>query len=220
MALMDRLTTKIFIKRFVFADFFVILHSAKLKRMEISREIIDKLAAGDHDAFHSVFSVAYPKVYAFAMGFLKNRDDAEDIAQTVFIRLWTKREALAGVNNFDSYLYVITKNAVLNYLASRKTITIDISSVRDVHGDTTPQEQIEAADLKLLIDMVVCNMPSQRQAVYRMSREEGLSNDEIASRLGIQKKTVENHLNLALNEIRKAMIIFILLLLRWGQTFF
>lgn len=62
-----------------------------------------------------------------------------------------------------------------------------------------------AKDLALLVEMVVENMPAQRQAVYKMSREMGMSNDEIALKLGIQKKTVENHLNLALKELRKTI---------------
>ena len=56
----------------------------------------------------------------------------------------------------------------------------------------------------------------QRQAVYRMSREEGLTNEEISQKMGIQKKTVENHLNLALGDIRKMLKILILLLCNWG----
>ena len=64
--------------------------------------------------------------------------------------------------------------------------------------------------------MTVENMPPQRQAVYKLSRVEGLSNDQIAEKLGLQKKTVENHLNLALGEIRKVLKMFILLLLAWG----
>lgn len=64
--------------------------------------------------------------------------------------------------------------------------------------------------------MIVENMPPQRQTIYRMSREEGLSNDEIAERLGLQKKTVENTLNLALRQIREMLKFLILLLLPWG----
>lgn len=174
--------------------------------MNIAQDIIDRLILGDHDAFHEVFKVAYPKVFAFSLGFIKNVDDAEDIAQTVFIRLWTKRETLASVNSLDSYLYEITKNTVLNHLASRKAFTVDISAIRDVGSNMVmPQEQIEATDLRLLIDMVVNIMPPQRQTVYRVSREEGLSNEEIAKRMGLQKKTVENHLNLALKKIRDVL---------------
>ena len=66
--------------------------------------------------------------------------------------------------------------------------------------------------------MVVENMPPQRQTIYKLSREEGLSNDQIAERLGLQKKTVENHLNLALGDIRNMLKILILLLYGWGKS--
>lgn len=184
--------------------------------MEINQETIEKLIQGEQRAFRLVFKTFYPKVYCFALGFLKNVDDADDIAQTVFIRLWTKRETLANIYNLDAYLYTITKNTVLNHIASQRAFAIDVSTLRNLGSDhASPQEQIEAQDLQLLIDMIVENMPRQRQTVYRMSREQGLSNDEIAERLGLQKKTVENHLNLALGEIREMLKILILLLLNW-----
>ena len=164
-----------------------------------------------------VFKAAYPQVRAFSKGFTKNDADADDIAQQVFIKLWTKRAILANVRNFETYLYTITKNTVLNHMASQKAFMVDISDVRNLSTEnTSPLEQIEASDLQLLIDMTVENMPPQRQAVYKLSRVEGLSNDQIAERLGLQKKTVENHLNLALGEIRKVLKMFILLLLAWG----
>ena len=101
--------------------------------------------------------------------------------------------------------------------AARKALTVDITDAQSVSSAaTSPLEQVEAHDMQLLIDMVVDSMPPQRQTVYRMSREEGLTNDEIAERLGLQKKTVENHLNLALGEIRRMLKILILLLLCWG----
>ena len=184
---------------------------------QISQEDLEELAAGSHQAFQRVFRATYPKVHAFALGFIKNEADAEDVAQTVFIKLWTKRAIVDKIQNVDTYLYTVTKNTVLNHLASRKALTIDIQSVRGIKNrDATAQEQIEAQDLQLLIDMIVDNMPPQRQAIYKMSREEGLSNDEIAERLGLQKKTVENTLNMALRQIREMLKFLILLLLNWG----
>ena len=184
--------------------------------MEISQKTIDGLVQGEQQAFRLVFKTFYPKVYNFALGFLKRAEDADDVAQTVFIRLWTRRERLHSIHNLDAYLYTITKNTILNHISSQKAFTIDISAVRDIgSGHPSAQDQIEAQDLQLLIDMIVENMPSQRQTVYRMSRDQGLTNDEIAEKLGLQKKTVENHLNLALGEIRKMLKILILLLLNW-----
>lgn len=185
--------------------------------MVISQDIIEELTEGNQEAFRMVFKAAYPQVRAFSKGFTKNDADADDIAQQVFIKLWTKRAILAKVRNFETYLYTITKNTVLNHMASQKAFMVDISDVRNLSTEnTSPLEQIEASDLQLLIDMTVENMPPQRQAVYKLSRVEGLSNDQIAEKLGLQKKTVENHLNLALGEIRKVLKMFILLLLAWG----
>ena len=184
--------------------------------MIISQDIIEELTEGNQEAFRIIFKAAYPQVRAFSLGLLKN-DAADDIAQLVFIKLWTKRAMLAQVRNFDTYLYTITKNTVLNHIASRKALMIDITDIPNVSTDNvSPLDQIEAGDMQLLIDMVVENMPPQRQAVYRMSREEGLSNDQIAETLELQKKTVENHLNLALGDIRKVLKFFIMLLLGWG----
>ena len=185
--------------------------------MLISQDLIEELTEGNQEAFRTVFKATYPQVRAFSKGFTKNDADADDIAQQVFIKLWTKRAILANVRNFETYLYTITKNTVLNHMASQKAFMVDISDVRNLSTEnTSPLEQIEASDLQLLIDMTVENMPPQRQAVYKLSRVEGLSNDQIAERLGLQKKTVENHLNLALGEIRKVLKMFILLLLAWG----
>ena len=120
------------------------------------------------------------------------------------------------MENLDGYIYTVAKHTVLNFIASRR-VTIDIDCIAEpVTAGASPQEQIEASDMKLLIDMIVANMPPQRQTIYKMSREQGLNNDAIAEKLGLQKKTVENHLNLALGDIRKMLKILILLLLGWG----
>ena len=192
-----------------------------MQPITINKDTIRTLAAGDHEIFHRVFCLFHPKVYAFALGLLKNESDAEEVAQLVFIKLWTNHSRLSEVDHLDAYIFTIAKNTVLSQIAQRHLQQVGIDQLHETDGSgATPQEQIEAADLKLLIDMVVEQMPSQRQAVYRMSREEGLSNDEIAQRLGIQKKTVENHLNLALGDIREMLKILILWFSIWGHNLF
>lgn len=183
--------------------------------------MIKTLAEGNQEVFQRVFGVFQPKVRAFALGLIKNETDADDITQLVFIKLWTNHAKLSEVENLDAYIFGITKNTVLNFIAKNRQPEIDLDCLRETRATgATPQDQIEASDLKLLIDMVVEQMPQQRQTVYRLSREEGLSNDEIAQQLGIQKKTVENHLNLALGEIREMLKILIFVLFGWGQELF
>lgn len=192
-----------------------------MQPIAINKDTIKTLAAGNQEVFHRVFRLFHPKVYAFALGLLKNETDAEDVAQLVFIKLWTNHSRLSSVENLDSYIFTIAKNTVLSQIAQRHQPEVDIDQLRNTDSNSaTPQEQIEAADLKLLIDLVVEQMPAQRQTVYRLSREEGLSNDEIAERLGIQKKTVENHLNLALGDLREMLKFLILLFGVWVHSMF
>lgn len=185
--------------------------------MNISRGTIDRLVAGDPRAFQEIFHAAYPRVFSFVLSLAKDMDDTEDIVQNVFIKLWTKRERLAPIRNLDAYLFTLTKNTVLNHFASQKACHIDISTIGNLGtDDVSAIQRIEAQDLQMLIDMVIENMPPQRKSVFLMSREEGLSNDEIAQRMGLSKKTVENHLNLALGDIRKMLKFLILLFIHWG----
>lgn len=178
------------------------------------RTLVEALSKGDHAAYRTLFMRYYPKVRYFILGFVKSEEEANDIAQEVFVKLWTHRAHFAQVKTFGSYLYAWAKNATFNAIESRQ-IRREGIGVPPEEADTspTPYEELVARDIQLLTDMVVDRMPAQRKLIYRLSRHEGLSNEEIASQLHITKKTVENHLNLALKELRKILFIFIILYL-------
>lgn len=180
--------------------------------MNFDRTLITRLVEGEEAAFNAIFRQAYPKVYAFAIGILKNDFDAEDVVQNVFVNLWVKREMLSEVVNLDSYLFVMARNAVMNVIIQRNFHYVDLLDIHN-YGDSAAnaEDQLEAKEMQLYIDMVVSNMPPQRQMVYRLSREQGKSISEIAEIMRLKKKTVENHLNLALREIRKVIKFLILL---------
>ena len=84
---------------------------------------------------------------------------------------------------------------------------------KKVYAESNVEDSIFAREINLLIEMVVSEMPKQRQLIYRMSREEGLSNNEIANMLGISKRSVENQLSLALKEIKQSILTYIIFLL-------
>lgn len=80
----------------------------------------------------------------------------------------------------------------------------------DIGSDITVEDTLFAKEIRLLIEMVVSEMPAQRQRIYRMSREQGVSNEEIAGTLGISKRSVENQISLALKEIRQAVTAYVI----------
>lgn len=184
--------------------------------MKITQEILHKLSQGDHDVFREIFRYYYSKVRLFAYGFLKSKDEADELSQMIFIKLWEKRHIFTEVENFDSYLFTLAKYTIFNYIEAKHIVPIPVDNIPDKPDNENPYDDLVANDLQLLIDLTVNDMPPQRKQVFILSRREGLSNDEIAERLGIQKKTVENHLNLALKELRNvvsmALVAYIMLM--------
>ena len=83
----------------------------------------------------------------------------------------------------------------------------------DVRTSDTAEDNLFAKEISLLIEMVVSEMPKQRQLIYRLSKEQGLSNEEIASKLGISKRSVENQISMALKEIKRAISFYLIFLL-------
>ena len=175
--------------------------------MEKDTLYIKELVLGSHDAFRCLFMNYFPKVKYFISHLTKSEIIAEELAQDIFMRIWESREQLGAVESFNSYVYRMAKNMALNYLRRKY---VEESYLEEYEGETelTIEGELYAREIKLLEQLTVSRMPRKRKAIYEMSRREGLTNDEIATRMGISKKTVENHLNLALKEIRKTLFLF------------
>lgn len=173
------------------------------------------MAEGNVQAFELLYNMFRPKIHGIAQMLLKNTSDVDDVCQIIFMKMWLRREKFLEIKDLDGYMFMLAKNTIFDFLASQKLSYSDTSIMPENADEVTPQDKLEANDMQLLIDMVVENMPEQRRTIYRMSREEHLKNAEIATKLGLQKKTVENHLNLALKEIKKILRIVIITFFFW-----
>ena len=184
--------------------------------MTDEKSILEQFAAGNHTAFRELFMRYHLKVYYFVLGLVKSESDAEDLTQEIFLKLWTHRSRFTEVRTFGSYLYVLAKHTAFNYIESRRVNLVSLESASEEDEErSTPYEDLVAKDLRLLVDMIVETMPPQRRMIYRMSRNEGLSNTEISENLQLSKKTVEKHLNLALRELRNVVFSIIRSPGRW-----
>lgn len=173
---------------------------------------LEELAKGNHYAFNKLFLAYHHLVSSFLYGFIKYGDDALDIAQDIFYNIWLHREKMSEVVSFKAYLFRMARNAVYNYYK--------LNSIHEEHlekfqkkisiEDNSPEEKIYAEELELLLDIVVDNMPPQRKLIFTMSRKEGLTNEEIAQKLDINKRTVENHITHALADLRKVLKVVLL----------
>lgn len=173
--------------------------------------LLTRIASGDNEAFKTLFEMFFPKVKVFLVKFLKDEVAAEDISQDIFVKIWTHRDVLTDIRSFNTYIYRMTRNAALNHIRGSRTL-VDISKM-SILDDKDIESEYYTKEKELLIRLTVEQMPPQRQRIYKMSREQGLSNDDISQKLGISKKTVENNITLALRELRDVVIAFMVFFL-------
>ena len=161
---------------------------------------LKEIAAGNVEAFEHLFFQYQPRLVNFLM------------AQDLFLSLWKDREKLKNVRSFSSYLFQMARFTVYDYF---DRLIVSEKYTNEYLQEASPAESEEEAlfvrELQSIINRTVDQMSPQRSKIYRMSREEGLSNDEIAMRLDISKRTVENHLTAALAILRKVLYLFFLL---------
>mgnify|MGYP001512261513 CR=1 FL=1 len=158
--------------------------------MEDEKDILRRMSSGDSDAFRLVFLKYAPRVEAFAMKMLKNIHEAQDVSQNIFTKLWMQRRELAQVQSLNAYLFRMTRNAVLD-ICKHSRIRMQFENSARVDG------QILCDDVTERIDT------ARRYEIYRLSRECGKNNREIAEELNISPKSVENQITKALGSIKK-----------------
>jgi RNA polymerase sigma-70 factor (ECF subfamily) len=176
----------------------------------IVENYIKALCEGDQRAFEVLFLYYQPKLIYFLVGFIKDSELARDMAQDIFLSVWNNKDKLLEIKSFKAYIFKMGKNAICNYydhsLVNEKFVAEQLTRPADFENI---EELIFAQQLQGLIDIAVSQMPAQRKLIYTMSRIDGLSNNEIAEKLNINKRTVENHLTAALADIRKTIKICI-----------
>lgn len=167
--------------------------------------------------FQRFFTENFPKVKNFAQMLLKSENDAEDIAQDVFCKLWLQPELwLDNDKGLDDYVFIMTRNIVLNIFKHQqieyeyreevleKTLLYELTEKEDV------LENVYYREMLMIIQLALEKMPKRRRLIFELSRFKGLTHKEIAEKLNVSVRTVEHQIYLALIELKKLLLFFIL----------
>ena len=171
--------------------------------LNTEKQLIKKLNKDNILAFNQLFEFYSSKLYHFAYGYLKSKEDAEELVQETFCRIWEKRKEIKAEYEFRSYLFTIAFNDIRKHFRSKALLQKYVEyTAKAPDGQAYEQIDINYASLKDLIDSLIDKMPEKRKAVFMKSRFEGKSTTDIAEEMKISKSTVENHMNLALRYLK------------------
>lgn len=167
-------------------------------------QLVKRLHKDDIFAFNELYQKYSAKAYNFVIKHLDIEEDAKDLLQELFITIWNKRKDINEELSFNSYLFTITLNLIRKHLRKKVKDRNIINKWTETaeHYSRDSAYMAEFNDLENISNKIINELPPKRKQVFELSRKEGLSNDEIAEKLNIRKKTVENHLNLALKYFR------------------
>lgn len=151
--------------------------------------------------FSNFFHTYYRPLCLHALHFMDNTQEAEDVVQETFIKLWDKREQMEEIHSVKAYLYRAVRNNCLTRIRDAKPTT-HLEEVAP-YQLLAEEEQEDRSMMEARIWKMIDELPERRRQIFLMAKREGLSYKEIAEQTGLTVKTVENHVFRAMNSLRK-----------------
>lgn len=176
-----------------------------LNNVTDERELVLRLIRGDQQAFCALYSLYKERLIYFAMKFIKSPEFAEDIFHDSFVAVWQTRQFIDPDKPFRTYIYTIVRNRLLNIIRNidmedRAKAYIAATSI-DRFSET--ESRVRADELHNMIQQAKKRLTPRQKTIFEMSREQNMTNSEIAQRLQISLATVNDHISNALKIIRQ-----------------
>ena len=166
--------------------------------------LVAQLKKGNEKAFKKLYNKYSDGIYGFSLKLLKSADFAEEVVQDVFLKVWNTRENLNIDLNFKSFVYTIAKNLSLNILnkaANDLNLRNQLLRIKPV-ANTSTKDHLLDKEYELVKRNAIANLSQGRRKIFLMSREQGLSYEEIANELGISVNTVKTQMKASLKSLR------------------
>lgn len=154
----------------------------------------------DEQAFTELYQKYSSTLYMVAFKLIKDKETCEDILQDVFVHLWLQREKL-HVLNIKSYLYQAVKNKVID-LIRRKKHHIELSEIQELIASESADSALLSNEIESALEKSVNELPEKCAQIIALKKNQSLSNKEIAERLNISPKTVENQTTIAIKKLK------------------
>jgi RNA polymerase sigma-70 factor (family 1) len=174
----------------------------QVRSKEDESKLVYNLSKGNLLAFNTLYNEYSVRLYRFALGYLKSEDETEELVQEVFTIIWDKRSALKEELSFKSFLFTIAFNIIRKHFRTKAHLSEYFENRKSADLDMQTSQKITYDSLFQYITELINQLPERRKEIFIKSRFEGYSIKEIADKLKISHKTIENQLTDALKFIR------------------
>jgi RNA polymerase sigma-70 factor (ECF subfamily) len=162
--------------------------------MEVDDDIlVAGILRNDYASYNQLFVSYYSRLCVFVFGITQSYSASEDIIQELFIRLWINRQKLEIHDSVSGYLYKSSRNAALNYLRAEKNRQKSVQNI-PVQESQTEENLIDQVEFSAALYQCIEQLPQRSREVFKMSRLDGLKQQEISDQLGISVKTIKNQI--------------------------
>jgi RNA polymerase sigma-70 factor (ECF subfamily) len=167
-------------------------------------KLLNAVKTGDSAAFNEIYHKYRQKIYGYAYHFTRCREEAEELTQDTFVRLWENREKINPEKNFDAFLYTLIRNNFLTVLRKKaREKAYSNENLRHEQSFNTIEDELNAKESKQIALEAIASLSPQVKKIYLMSRNDHHTHEEISKLMGISKNTVNNHLKKSLGIMRK-----------------
>ncbi len=168
-----------------------------MKVTKSNSELILLIQKDDPVAFYNLYERYCRRLFGFVLRYIKQKEDAEEIVQEVFVKIWESRIKIDAYSSFESFLFTIAYNATISLLRKRTNEKKYMEHLLALqHPDDLPDliDEIHFNELSDRVQVLLNELTPRQKEIYQLSREEGLSHDEIAKKLDISVNTVKKHM--------------------------
>jgi RNA polymerase sigma-70 factor (family 1) len=167
-------------------------------------ELLRRIADGDKDAFSEFFRRFFDQMYLIMFKYTNKHIDAEDIVQAVFVKAWEKRHVFKEMDNPMNWFFITARNEYLDRFRKNRQSRRYQQYLLEVfnESDISPESIMTNKEYTKLYHQAIRNLPEKQQHAYLLSREKGLTYEEIAKEMKIEKSTVKEHILRAIRSIR------------------
>jgi RNA polymerase sigma-70 factor, ECF subfamily len=168
-----------------------------LKVTKTNKELLLLMRKDDMVAFYQLYERYSRRLYGFVIRYMKLEADAEEIVQEVFIKIWESRNKIDVYSTFDSFLFTIAYNAMISQFRKRtneKKYLEHLKSLQQVETATDLNDEIHYNELNKKVQALLNELTPRQKEIFQLSREEGLTHEEIAIKLDISVNTVKKHI--------------------------